>query len=449
LNLKNVIGYQNKLALEKNPKNFYNTILRYNQFKSESITEAENSLFKSSISNFGLDLVKNRTIDVFPWELSYVAKNKLNWKPRPTLQAGAYNKDIDKISSKYFTKAFGPDFLLFHLSADHNLTNLGSIDNRYILNDEPLSIYEIFKNYKFEHKEKDFLILSKSDTSLLNNPVDGVINTLSRNTWINVPEINNKIIRLKFYYDKKIFAVLKELLIKGDIFYIEYKLTNNEIYKYRFNPETAQSGLWVSPFINDINSNSGYKVKSIRFSCSNSFLYKPQFHFQWQFIEIIDNNILNNKIPVKELKQEYILKSKNTFESSDRYWNTNPKSVTSVNSYSGKYSNYLPAKSYSSTFITEINEIQTESDYVTVLVKCNSLLLRKSRPIVAISVEKDGTSKFWSSKELESKFKNTWCENQFRWRINISDVKDYTLKVYVWNPKGNKCFIDDFAVEIF
>lgn len=109
----------------------------------------------------------------------------------------------------------------------------------------------------------------------------------------------------------------------------------------------------------------------------------------------------------------------------------------------------MPSKTYSSTFVTKIYDIQTDSDSLTILIKCNSLLHKKSKPIIALSIEKDGFSKFWSSRNLNPISKNTWSENQYRWHINISDAKDHELKIYVWNPKGAECYIDDFCVEIF
>ncbi|MBK8674733.1 MAG: hypothetical protein IPN93_17615 [Bacteroidetes bacterium] len=44
--------------------------------------------------------IGEKTIDFYPWELSYVPANNLNWKPRTTLQSGSYSSWMDGESAK-------------------------------------------------------------------------------------------------------------------------------------------------------------------------------------------------------------------------------------------------------------------------------------------------------------------------------------------------------------
>ena len=92
--------------------------------------------------------IGEKTIDFYPWELSYVPANNLNWKPRTTLQSGSYSSWMDGESAKNFTHENGPEFILWHLQNDKYGGNMGDYDNRFILNNEPntkpnLTHYEI------------------------------------------------------------------------------------------------------------------------------------------------------------------------------------------------------------------------------------------------------------------------------------------------------------------
>ncbi|QDV38452.1 hypothetical protein [Tautonia plasticadhaerens] len=54
------------------------------------------------------------TVDVFPWDLSLVSANGLNWRPRYALQSyNAYAPALDRVGARLYGSADGPRFVLY------------------------------------------------------------------------------------------------------------------------------------------------------------------------------------------------------------------------------------------------------------------------------------------------------------------------------------------------
>jgi hypothetical protein len=81
-------------------------------------------------------------VDVLPWELSYLAANRLRWEPNPTLQLYvAYTSRLDALSAEHFAGAEAPDLLL----VEHT-----GIDRRDMLWDTPETWRAILASYDLD-----------------------------------------------------------------------------------------------------------------------------------------------------------------------------------------------------------------------------------------------------------------------------------------------------------
>jgi hypothetical protein len=260
--------------------NFYSSLLSSNR-KEHLIKLSKNTLQKDLLDPSILEYVGNNTVDIYPWELSIIPANQLNWKPRKVIQSYySFTQSLDQTNSISVSKKTSAKYLIWHN------TNFGSIDQRYLLNDEPKTIYQILKNYKIGLTTKDFVVLEKTDQSLLGEPQFLFTSEHLWDQWIDVPEGTKEIIQGDVSITRTLLGKLKRQIFKEEPFHITYRLENNHETRYRMVPDTAVNGIWMNPFIGSI------KTKK-QFSCSRGEIknsWVPSNHI----ISALDNLQLGN-----------------------------------------------------------------------------------------------------------------------------------------------------------
>lgn len=231
-------------------------------------------------------LIDNNSVDFYPMELTYVAANTLNWTPRPNLQIGAYTPWLDNNNAAYLASADAPGFYVWELEKPP--LNNYSLDNHYLMNDEPISIYEFFDHYKVIDTNKKTVLFKHTDNACLSD--EQVISTSSgyMGTWLYTPATDNAtVLRARIHFKIIVKGVLCKTLYKDQIYSIDYMLANGSVKTYRFTPANAPSGLWVSPHVTDITRGlHGEKVQAIRIRSSKDGYIDNIFKVEWATFRI-------------------------------------------------------------------------------------------------------------------------------------------------------------------
>jgi hypothetical protein len=106
-----------------------------------------------------LSAIGKNTVDVFPWNIQLLIENNLNYLPRPVFQSySAYTPYLEDLNFDHYNNAAtAPNFVLYEL---------GTIDNRYALFDEPKVTLALTHNYtidqSFIFKGRKMLLLRKN-----------------------------------------------------------------------------------------------------------------------------------------------------------------------------------------------------------------------------------------------------------------------------------------------
>jgi hypothetical protein len=75
---------------------------------------------------------------------------------------------------------------------------------------------------------------------------------------------------------------LKSFLFKGELYSIEYKLTDGRILQYRIIPASAGSGLWIHPFIFSVSGeNKTERISEIRITETGSSENNSDLSIEW------------------------------------------------------------------------------------------------------------------------------------------------------------------------
>ncbi len=443
---------------------FYDTFWNYNKNLQQS-----REIFKKENAPFILDeeireIIGNATIDCYPWNYAFVPANSLNFHPRPIIQSYAsYTPWLDAQNAAHFSSDEAPEFIIWELDVkkrDPWNAQLTSIDQHYLLSDEPQTIQTILNNYKLIHKEENYLLLKQMKKGLLKTQKRDENITIKWNEWVKVPFLGDGILRAKLLIKKSFFGNLKGFLLKDAAYMIEYLHENGEVRKYRFTPQNAKSGLWINPYISrPSNGQFSSLVKSIRFSCSDNQMVLPSFSLVWECVQL--QKISEKKDSTNPYSHTYslfgkdqfrqdslILFSRNDFHQSENSWQSQTFTADTV--FATPQGNYfkIHAGGYSPAF-----SLPVDSTFSSCIVKTGFLFKMPYRAIadVVISVEDaKNQSIFWKGKLLD-KFMivpNQW--SPLSWQITLPNMlpKGSTLKVYIWNKGKQEVFVDNMEVEV-
>ncbi len=263
--------------------NFYESVIKYNErfafLQNISIVNLPQSVLSDQIK----EGIKNKEVDTYPFELSYIPANNLSWKPRPVFQSYIVSTPwLDKRNEAFFTSPVAPEFVIFHYNWE-TYGKMESIDGRYILNDEPNTIMAIFNNYNVELIDSSVALLKKNNFLHFKKPVI-IGRTLGLwNEWIKVKEVDQGVLRANVYAGYTPFGRLLRYIWKETEAYIDYRLQNREV-THRLVVDNMSSGVWVDPYIEKLSKNlEGEDVLEIRFRHNGPQPFENNIFIEWVF----------------------------------------------------------------------------------------------------------------------------------------------------------------------
>lgn len=261
----------------------YDDYLHELEFSSQYLTKSK--VIKADIR----ESIGDNSIDFYPNETSYLYANNFSWKPRPVFQSYiSYTPSLDKLNEQYYLSGTSSEYILW----DHANKGLGDIDGRYLLSDEPLTIYQIFNKYTIIYSDENIVLFKTQNQNNFKSPIILENKEYPWNEWIEVPLVANGIIRARIHIDLSCWGTIKRSLYKEGHYTIDYLLDNDKIITYRLIPDNASSGVWISPHIIEIGtplkSRLTKKIKLISYDGN----VKPTVEIEWEFIEFTEQGTL-------------------------------------------------------------------------------------------------------------------------------------------------------------
>lgn len=423
--------------------NLTEAVINYSEFNDHYKAISKNNIRENLLNGNVRNVIGKDTVDVYPWDLSYIPANGLNWKPRTTLELGAANSHwLSQKNALCFGKDSGPEFVILHLNTEKWDGSLGSLDGRYLLNDEPLVVFNFLKNYKIALKNKRFLLLQKSISSIEKNVVKR--ETVRWNSWVQVPQLKN-LVRVKFLSKPKLLLKLKSFFYKHEAFFIDYRLKDGRVLTYRFIASTAADGLWINPLI--LNPETDYpeaEVTEVRFRSSNSDLMYPVIDLEWENINIPVNTYF--------LKSDSATK-KYLFNRFENYESDQAKNLllTESTKYSGRFSEKIAPGSFSATTRVGLDTLWKDNvEYVKVEALVRFKNISPSAGALLIMTVEGTDDDFWKSFPLlGNETRKDWNAGFISKLLSKKNHKKGLLSIYVWNNSNDEIFIDDFSIMIW
>jgi hypothetical protein len=297
INLKNKYDYKGLIIEPFNGlTNFNNYVLNYQSEKIEweQLTEKSSSIPSLKLSEIFLNEIKNNTIDFYPWELSYVWKNKLNWKARENLQSLSMHNFFDQKTATYFSGPEAPQYLIWHLNKQlygFN-TDFTIIDERYLFTDQPLTTTAILKSYTpVKIENSNWLLKRQPRKMLISNQKFAYKSSHNLKYWVQVPQKYNYITTASIHINEKVIRKLKRFVFRDDFYWLELLTEKGSYFKHRISTSFITNKFWIGNYIKGFNETlTCEKIKSFKISSDNIGHNDLTMQLDWDFLEINPEN---------------------------------------------------------------------------------------------------------------------------------------------------------------
>jgi hypothetical protein len=244
-------------------------VLGLESYRVEIAQESRSALEASKLTPSMVRSIGQATVDVYPWETSYVAANFLSWSPRPLAASfNGFTPALDGLNETFFRSRARPEFLIWHSTGGKELL---SIDERYLLWDEPRTLRAIVDHYDVVEAGSSCALLRAREEPRFGAPRSLGTQKVAWNAWVGVPEGSGAIL-LGAALERSIGRRLVRALFREDPVRIAVRFGPGDSRVYRVVPDHLESGLWLDPFpavleemVGLLESGEGKKAKAVRF----------------------------------------------------------------------------------------------------------------------------------------------------------------------------------------
>ena len=222
------------------------------------------------------------TVDVIPWELTYIFRNHFRWDPEPTLQSFmAFTPALDQWSAQHFDSSKGPDVLIAQFSA---------IDGRNLLLDSPAMTRSILQNYELYREDvpDNLFLLKRRSTPLAEDSVTLAEQDMRKGEWVDVPDSDHAVLA-HLGLSISSFGRVVKTLYRIPAVYVDLIYRSGRKHSYRITPGDAEDGLLLNyvpttpaEFSDLLHNRPFDKVVRIRLSGAGVNYYKPAVYLRWE-----------------------------------------------------------------------------------------------------------------------------------------------------------------------
>jgi len=232
-----------------------------------------------------LKKIGGKSVDIIPWEISYLKVNDLNYNPRPVIQSyTAYTSYLDHKNFQKYMSNSSPDFVLF--------TN-GSIDGRFTFFDETQTKLALLANYEVVDNSWKNLLLEKLEEPIFNEIVKTEQGTGKLNQFIKVkstPELQY----FKADIDYSLLGEIRKLIYQAPELKVTFKFESGKTATWRAVKPIIEGGVIINKyndnhyaherFITYNGEPSRRKISEVKFQTPTPWAFNSEFDFTNQFI---------------------------------------------------------------------------------------------------------------------------------------------------------------------
>jgi hypothetical protein len=234
------------------------------------------------------------SVDVYPWEVTYVPANGLSWSNRPMPASfDAYTPVLDGLNAAFFDSNRRPRYLLWHThwaeDSDGRRGNapVQSVDGRHVFWDEPRTLRRILDSYDLITTEPGIILLGTRAHPRFTPPQPLGTQRVRWNTWTQVPQAPGVLLANALIERPAILRAIRTAFRENPIF-LSLRFSSGEEVTFRIAPDNAADGLWLSPFPETVDElltllrrGDGRRVLAVLFSTGRLERFYPPIVVSW------------------------------------------------------------------------------------------------------------------------------------------------------------------------
>ncbi len=190
---------------------------------------------------------KGTTVDIVPWELSYVHTYKLNWMPSPVIQLYPIcDNRLDTLAASHFSSGKAPNHLVVEFMA---------IDGRNMILDSPATWRAISGNYSVADRDTSGrrLLLSRNNTHRPGKLKMVSAGDIDLSKPVIVPR-TDKPLFLQLDMKLNLKGYINQYLFRIPPVYLAAAMEDGRTVQIRLMTDNAKNAPMISPFVEDIDS---------------------------------------------------------------------------------------------------------------------------------------------------------------------------------------------------
>lgn len=213
-----------------------------------------------------LNTIGNKSIDIFPWEQSFLIYNNLNYRPRPVFQSyAAYTPELDKKNAVFLKSKYSPEYLLF---SNHSIDTRNpfweethtklAINNNYDVIDSIVCDTNIIKKfYPAESPQRILLLRKKTKPESKLSLVKKETKSFPSNHKIKLPLTDN-LLFFRINIKPNFIGSFRGWVFQPVIFEAQLLVNGKWTKKYRVFPSTFSEGILINKLIIDTESSKKF-----------------------------------------------------------------------------------------------------------------------------------------------------------------------------------------------
>lgn len=438
-------GYKEFAVLPFGVNRLHTWLFEREELAAQAIERSLQTLEQQRLPAELVQRLSQGTVDVYPWDYSYIPANDLKWQPRPVVQSYAsYTPWLDEQNARFFRNKEGADRIIWHLGKDEWGGRMASVDGRYLLNDEPQALLAMLDNYTWIKGDHRVALLERSAPGKFGAARSIGSIQAQLNQWIPVPWNTAGVLLAKVHLRSTPWRPIADLLYKDAAYTVIYRTQGDSTYTYRFVPDVAREGLWVAPFIHHPEHDEPEAmVTAIRFECSEPGLVRNDLSLEWEFIPLKAPRS-NAAGLFGKISYGTTLSTRLGFEAPAAHWQWNGQRTDSI-SHQGEHAYRVAPQAYSPAFEMGLDSISTPT---TVQAHIWTLATSGGQGRFIIEVSDSSGTIYWEPVDVQASFFHPGEWRQAKLERTIPTGPGRTLKVYLWNTGLTPLFVDDLGVQL-
>ena len=286
-----------------NAINRFSHLTNLNALKKSTQEASANNLSAIKLPEKIVSKLEGKQVDIIPFEISLVAANDLDWKPKPAFQSYvAFTSLLDNANLKSFS-SHPRDYILYQFA---------SIDGRHPFFDEPATFFYLLCNYSLTSENPGFIKNAPplmENLMLLKRRQSDICSSISASEtesirweqrhFIKDEDKENVLVRVRIKIEYSFLGKLYKTLFRAPPVIMKVTYEGDREVSYRIVPEVANNGVLISHLPADTAEALSFfqalsfakdrlpsTVETFQFSNQNSLLYTSDIDLKFSSYRI-------------------------------------------------------------------------------------------------------------------------------------------------------------------